>query len=209
MLPSGRRGPTSRSGTCRTCPRRPRLSEVTKSVEWMTTLIPTACLLGLEELREAKPHGAGRHHQVDGRGRDPRRCDELLRLASGCTAVHLIARVEPGARRRDRRAAGQHGAAEDDLVHRRCGRSPSRTPRAGCELDAIGVPTFEYGSFPSAVLVADVEREPLVAERRLLDDPRGSVVCSIARSCVESIRRAPAGRRPSARQRLLRRRSRP
>ena len=119
--------------TRRSCPRRHRLSEVTKSVDWMTTLMPTAFSSACRNCARrsaavgAAPSGARS-------GRRPLDAADQLRGVGRVVRGALIVLSIPRARRRDRRSSRAARCRRRRPCSSSCGRSPPRTPSAGRQL---------------------------------------------------------------------------
>src|SRR6266545_4834292 len=129
---------------------------------------PDCFLLRLDELSLAEGDRARRHHEMHGRIRDSRPRDELLRVGRIVRrALHGC--VVPRARRGDRRAAGQVRPVEHDLVQgfavdRLLERLAQGRARRDLRADV------RVRQLAEAVLVPEVDRDPLVAEARRLED---------------------------------------
>ena len=142
MLPSGSTRPDQPIWNVSYVPASALLSEVTKSVESITTLIPTACSSAWRNCACRSATVARRHHQVHRRVGDAGGGDELLRVG-GLYGVHLT--------------LGSNHALDGEI-----GVQPGSTVPPNTTLfmafrsiassnalrrsafAAIGVPTFEY-----------------------------------------------------------------
>ncbi len=169
MLPSGSTRPDQPTANVSKLPASARLRDVTNSVGCQRDVDPDRLLHRLDHLPEPCGDRVGGDRQRHLGVRDPRRLDELLRRRHVGVEVALQAfrgRV-PGADRRDRVAVGKVQSAEHDAVDR---RPVERQVERRTQILRLRQRRADVRvRLEQAVLVPDVDRDPLVPDRRGLD----------------------------------------